>query len=60
MYVRMFTPCHHSSDFISQQIFMKIDINVRYDNTSNEFAFQGAALKVKVTVTIFRKYFSSL
>jgi len=32
---------------------MKLHTSVRYDNTSNEFEFQGTLLKVKATVTIY-------
>jgi hypothetical protein len=54
--------CHRSSDFISQTILTKLHTRVRYGNTLNEFVFHDAAskVKVKVTVTIFRKSLSSL
>ena len=38
----------------------KLHTNAGYDNISTKFDFQGAALKIKGTVAIFRKTLSSL
>ena len=34
--------------------------NVKYDNMLDKYEFEGSGAKVKVTVAIFRKTFSSL
>ena len=39
---------------------INLHTNVRYDNISSKFDFQGPGIKVKVTVDIFRKILSLL
>ena len=47
--------CQRSSDLIHLSIvILPLHIYIRYDNTSNEFAFQVRRVKIKVTVAIFR------
>ena len=46
---------HRSSALIYYPISIYLHTNIGYDYTSNEFAFQLDRVKVKVTVTLFRK-----
>ena len=39
---------------------MSLHTNVKYDNISRKFEFQGPQLIVKITMAIFRKTLSSL
>ena len=52
--------CHCSSAFIYKSILILLPTNVKYDNTLNNFEFEGSRAKVKVTVAIFRKTLSLL
>ena len=47
--------CHRSSAYIYQWILICLHTNVGYYNISSEIDFQGAGLKVKETVAVFRK-----
>ena len=60
VYVCIFTICYRFSPYIYWWILIELHTNVGYDNISSKFTFQGPGLKVKVTVAIFRKTFSSL
>ena len=47
--------CHRSSALINYPISIKLHTSIRYDYTSNKFAFQHDRVRVKVAVTVFRK-----